>query len=499
VKNARVRAEELTRALGARSPFLWLGGLAAESEGTGTQTVLSPADGRLVGRVATGSERDAERAVRSARDALRSAPPEAATSERAQLALRLADSIEAEADDFAILIALETGMPIREALVHEVDVAVRALRQVAAHALTPSGAALALRPGLGAELRRDGRKVVAVVTSWTSPLAGPAAGLAACLGAGAAAILKPHELAPFTALRLGELATRAGVPAGLVAVLPGHGATVGEALALHPDVDALWFQGGVETARRLLVASAKSNLKPIWPQLPGKNAAIVFDDTPLGRTLPALWRAALTGRGTSRAHPSRVLVHASLHDDVAEALTQRAREINAGDPLDEHAELGPLPSEEHVSRFVAYAELGRREGARLVAGGTRDQAGERAAGHFVRPTVLLDVRRDMRIAREAVHGPLLTIERFRKEDEAIEQANATPFGLAASVFTEELGRARRVAAALDVGTVWINGADVVDPALPRAGRSLSGHGGDLGPTAVDQLTAPKAVYWVGRG
>jgi acyl-CoA reductase-like NAD-dependent aldehyde dehydrogenase len=494
MKNVPQKVEHILKILHTRSPILFIGGIGVEAEGAGTMQIVSPTDGQHVGRVPGANDRDIERAVRTAETAFVTDGAELSPTDRAAILWRAADLVEQEGDELAVLLALETGKPIREARTYEVEGAVALLRYFAGWATKISGESHDLGPSLIGYTLREPVPVLGIICSWASPLRGLAGKVGAGLAAGSAMVIKPHELSPFAALRFVELLHKAGLPAGLVNFVTGFGHVAGEALAMHPSVGALAFSGSIETARRTLVASAKSNLKPVHLVLGGKSANIVLADGAVAKAVAATWKSIFTGRGTSGVAASRLIVHESVYEEAVSIVTERARQIVVGDPLDEHTDLGPLPSEEHLRRFLAYVDQGRREGARLVAGGARDADGGKAAGYFVRPTVFMDVTGDMRIAREEVAGPFLTVLRFRKEEEAIALANGTDYGMAAGIWSSDVGTAQRLARRVRAGTVWINRYGEVDPAMPFGGQRLSGSGRELGRVGVEAFAPPKAIY-----
>lgn len=494
MKNVHQRAELLIKALQAKIPLLSIGGLNVESEGSATLQVCSPADGALVGRVPGANEADVDRAVEAARTAHEGAWGETSPQERASILWRAADIVEAEAQDLAVLEVLETGKTVREVIAYDLASTVAALRYYAGWITKRSGTVHDLGGGLLGYALPEAFPVVGIITPWSAPLTAAAWKSAAALAAGSSVIVKPSELTPFTTFRLGDILAKAGLPPGAFNVITGFGHQAGEALGIHPGVDAIAFSGSIEAARRLQVASAKSNLKPIYSVLGGKSASVVFEDASASKAVAAAWRAIFTARGTSPTGCARLIVHDSLYNEVVSMVTDRARQIVVGDPLDDHTELGPVVSEEHMKRILAYVELGRREGAKLVAGGARDVDGIKAAGFYVKPTVFMDVTPDMRVAREAVPGPFLVVLRFKKEEEAIAIANGTDYGFATAVWTKDLGRAQRVAKKVRTGVVWINGYDIIDPALPYGGVHLSGSGRDLGRAGLEQFTTYKAMY-----
>ncbi|MBI4818542.1 MAG: aldehyde dehydrogenase family protein [Deltaproteobacteria bacterium] len=491
------RSEAITKTLRERPPVHFIGGVAAEPDGGSTLQVLNPSNGQLVARIAGGNEKDVDRAVRSAQSAFDEGWPNTPPAERANVLLNVAAAVEAAARDFAILTSLETGKTYREALTVDVSWSIAALRYYAGWATKTAGEVHDLGGGYLGLVNREPQRVVGAITSWQFPLAFASWKVAAALAAGACVVVKPSKHTPLTTIRFAEIFAKSGLPPGVFNVVTGDGPGAGAALASHAGVESLSLFGSIETARRVLVASAKSNLKPIHLTLGGKAANIVFEDADLKKALAAAWKAIFAHRGAVCTAGSRLLVHHTLYDEVVHTVTARARQLVVGNPLDDHTEMGPLISEAQMNRVLAYVELGRKEGARLVAGGGRDVEGAKASGFFVNPTVFMDAKPTMRISQEEIPGPVLTIQPFRHEEEAIEIANGTAYGLAAALWTNDLRRANRVSKRLRAGIVWVNLYDVIDPSLPFGGRGLSGQGRELGPSGLLQCQSTKTVYLPG--
>ncbi|MBI2374666.1 MAG: aldehyde dehydrogenase family protein [Deltaproteobacteria bacterium] len=492
--SASQRAETLVKTLRERPPVHFIGGVGAEPDGGATLKIINPADGQMVARSAGGNDRDVDRAVRSAQGAFDDGWPLTTPSERASLLAAAATTLETNARDFAILTTLETGKTYRESLTIDVQWAIAALRYYAGWTTKSAGELHDLGGGYLGLVSREPQRVVGAITSWQFPLAFAAWKAGAALAAGACLVIKPSKHTPLATMRFAELLTKAGVPPGVINVVTGDGPSAGNALALHPGVESVSLSGTIETARRVLVASAKSNLKPIHLTLGGKAANILFEDADMKRAMASAWKAIFAHRGAMCTAGSRLLAHHTLYDDVVHTITARARQLVVGDPLDDHTEMGPIISEAQMNRVLGYAELGRQEGARLVAGGGRDVEGTKANGFFVSPTVFMDTDPSMRITQEEIPGPVLTIQSFRHEDEAIEIANGTSYGMAAALWTADLRRAHRVARKLRAGVVWVNQYDVIDPSLPFGGRGLSGQGRELGESGLAQCQATKTIY-----
>ncbi len=459
----------------------------------------SPVDGRLLGPVARGAAADVDAAVASARAAFDDArwagnPP----AVRKKILQRWADKILAAKDELALLETLDMGKPIQHSLAVDVPSAARCIAWYAEAAdkvydeIAPTGAnALAL-------ITREPVGVVGAIVPWNYPMIMAAWKLGPALAAGNSVVLKPSERSPYTALRLAELALEAGLPPGVFNVVPGYGAEAGEALALHMDVDALGFTGSTRTGRRMLEYSSRSNLKRVFNELGGKSAVLVFDDSDLQRAARTVAGSMFFNQGESCNAPSRVLVHDSVADDfVAEVVAQTPR-YQPADPLDPATVMGSLVDEAHLRTVLGFIHAGREEGAHLVAGGqqvqVQVQAGAEGGRCYVQPTVFDGVRNGMKIAREEIFGPVLSVIRFGTETEAVQLANASAYGLQASVWSNHIHRAHRVARALRAGTVHVNQYDEDDITVPFGGVKQSGNGRDKSLHAFDKYSELKTTW-----
>lgn len=454
----------------------------------------SPIDGRRLGSFARGQAGDVDAAVRAARaafdDGRWSGQPPAA---RKRILLRLAERIGAAREELALLDCLDMGKPIHDALTVDVPGAVRAMAWFAEAtdkiygevAPTPAQAlALVTREPLG---------VVGVIVPWNYPLLLACWKLAPALAAGNSVVLKPSERSPYSALRLAELALEAGVPPGVLNVVPGLGAEAGEALARHLDVDAIAFTGSTRTGRQIAEASARSNLKRVFSELGGKSAFIVFPDfADLGRAARTAASSLFFNQGESCNAPTRMLVQASVADRFVELVVAEAAQWRPGDPLDPGSVAGALVDDAHLRQVLGYVDSGRTEGAQCVVGGRRTRVD--SGGSYMEPTVFDRVDNGMRIAREEIFGPVMGVIRFESEAQAIALANASTYGLQAAVWTDSLGRAHRVARALRAGTVHVNQYDEDDITVPFGGVRQSGHGRDKSLHAFEEYTALKTTW-----
>ena len=335
--------------------------------------------------------------------------------------------------------------------------------------------------------------VVAAIVPWNFPLMIGMWKIAPALACGCTVVLKPAELTPLTALRIGELALEAGFPPGVLNVVPGFGKIAGQALVDHPDVDKVTFTGSPGVGRQIL-RSAAGNLKRVTLELGGKSANVIFPDADLDAAVKAAGSGIFFNAGQVCSAGSRILVHEKIYDEVVERLAARANMIRLGDPKDSATAMGPLISAGQMKRVLDYIEVGKNEGARIAAGGTRH--GD--TGYFVNPTIFTEVEHDMRISQEEIFGPVAAVLRFKDDEDAIRLANGTSYGLAAGVWTTDIGRGHRFAKRLKAGTVWVNTFGPTDVRLPWGGARDSGFGREHGESAIENFTEPKVV-WINTG
>jgi 4-guanidinobutyraldehyde dehydrogenase/NAD-dependent aldehyde dehydrogenase len=454
----------------------------------------SPIDGRRLGTVARGRTADVDAAVKSARAAFEDGrwagkPP----AQRKRLLQRFADKILAAKEELALLETLDVGKPIKDSLAVDVPATARTIAWYA-EAVDKLYDEIAPAPSNAlALITREPMGVVGAIVPWNYPMLMASWKLGPALAAGNSLVLKPSEKSPLTALRLAELAVEAGIPPGVFNVVPGYGGEAGEALALHMDVDAIGFTGSTRTGRRMLEYAGRSNLKRVFNELGGKSAFVVFDDfADLERAAKTVAASIFYNQGESCNAPSRVLVHQSVADRFVEIVAREAPSYQPADPLEPTTVMGALVDETQLSTVLGYIEAGRSEGAKCVTGGARARAD--SGGYYVEPTVFDRVGGGMKIAREEIFGPVLSVLRFQTEAEAIALANGTSYGLQASVWSDNINRAHRVARALRAGTVHVNQYDEDDITVPFGGYKQSGNGRDKSLHAFDKYTELKTTW-----
>jgi aldehyde dehydrogenase (NAD+) len=341
---------------------------------------------------------------------------------------------------------------------------------------------------------REPLGVVGQIIPWNFPLLMAAWKLAPALACGNASVLKPAEQTPLSALRLGELMLEAGIPEGVVNIVTGFGPTAGAALTEHMDVDKIAFTGETTTGRIIMEACAKSNMKRLSLELGGKSPSIVFADADLDTAVRGAFNGIFFNQGQVCCAGSRLFVEESAHDPFMEKLVDRAKTIRQGDPLDPKTTMGPQVSREQMDKIVSYLDIGKKEGAEVLTGGKPSKLAEESGGYFVEPTIFDRASNRMRVAREEIFGPVLTAIPFRDIEDVVREGNDTLYGLAAGVFTRDLKKAHRVAAALQAGTVWVNTWNVFDAASPFGGYKMSGFGRELGHWGVEEYLETKQVF-----
>jgi acyl-CoA reductase-like NAD-dependent aldehyde dehydrogenase len=458
-----------------------------------TYATINPATEEESARVARGDERDIDLAVQAARRAFDHGPwPRMAAAERGRLLWKLADLITANLDEMARLESINTGKTLFDSGKVEIPFAAEVFRYYAGWATKIHGETLNLRDGAFTFTLRQPLGVVGAIVPWNFPFLLASWKIAPALAAGNTVVLKPASLTPLTALRFAQLTAEAGLPEGVFNLVPGPGGTVGMALVRHPGVDKIAFTGSTEVGKGIM-REAAGTLKRVSLELGGKSPNIVFADADMEAAL----RGAMTGifynKGEVCAAGSRLFLEERVHDEFVAKLAERVKGLKVGDPLDKATRMGPVVSRQQLDTVMGYIEAGRREGARLVAGGERAPVGN-GKGYFLQPTVFAGVTNAMKIAREEIFGPVLSVIPFKDFDEAVAQGNDTFYGLAAAVWTRDVGKALRAARAIRAGTVWVNAYNLYDAALPFGGFKESGFGRELGQAGLDLYTEVKSVW-----
>jgi aldehyde dehydrogenase (NAD+) len=455
-----------------------------------TFPTLNPATGEEICRVAEADAADVDEAVKAARHAFEEGPwRKMNASERGRLMNRLADLMEKHADELARLEALDNGKPYAVARAADVPLSIACYRYYAGWADKVHGKTIPINGNYFCYTRHEPVGVVGQIIPWNFPLLMQAWKLGPALATGNTVILKPAEQTPLTALRVGELALEAGYPAGVLNILPGYGPTAGAAIARHWDIDKVAFTGSTEVGKLIMEAAAQSNLKRVTLELGGKSPNIVFADADMEETIEGCHFALFFNQGQCCCAGSRLFVEEKIYDEFVERSAARARRRTVGDPFDPKTEQGPQVDQDQFDKVMGYIESGKKQGAKLVAGGAR--VGDR--GYFIQPTVFADVQDDMKIAQEEIFGPVMSIIKFKTVDEVVQRANRTMYGLAAAVWTRDITKAHRVANSVRAGTVWVNCYDVFDAAAPFGGFKQSGIGRELGEYGLQNYTEIKTV------
>ncbi|WP_369275395.1 aldehyde dehydrogenase family protein [Streptomyces sp. R11] len=472
---------------------LYIDGEWTQATAGGRREVVNPYDASVVTTVDEADAADVDRAVRAARRAFDKGDwSNAPSRDRADLLLRVRDLLMRDQEEIAHTETLDTGKTLTEARIDVEDVA-NAFRYFAELAGKDGGRIVDVGPDVLSRVVYQPVGVCALIAPWNYPLLQASWKVAPALAAGNTFVLKPSEITPLTTIAMIRLIAEAGAPPGVANLVLGSGATVGAALTSHADVDLVSFTGGLNTGRAIM-ASASEGPRNIALELGGKNPNIVFADADFDAAVDYALDAAFLHSGQVCSAGSRLLVQDSLHDRFVEAYADRARQIRLGSGLEEGTESGPLSSAEHREKVESYIAIGKEEGARLVTGGTRPDDPALSAGFFLLPTIFADCDRSMRIVQEEVFGPVVTVERFRTEDEAVELANDTRYGLAGGVWTSDASRAQRVAQRLRHGTVWINDFHPYVPQAEWGGFGRSGVGRELGPTGLREYQEAKHIY-----
>ena len=462
------------------------------AEGGAERGIMDPSNSETIATVPEGDRADARRAIAAARRAFDEGPwPHTLPQERSRVLNRVADLLERDESELARLETLDTGKTLVESHADMQDIAgtfryYGALIAVHGGEINPVPAqslSMTVHEPVG---------VVGMISPWNYPLLQISWKIAPAIAAGCTFVAKPSELTPLTTIKIGELLQEAGLPDGVANVVLGAGAEVGAELSESPDVDFVSFTGGVASGRRV-AESATESIKRVALELGGKNPNLVFADADFDVAVDYALQAAFFHAGQVCSAGARLLVEDSIHDEFVDALLERAARIKLGFGTEPETEMGPLISAGHREKVEGYIELAREEGAKLRLGGGRPEGERFESGFFLEPTVFTGVEPGMRIAREEVFGPVLTLERFGSEEEAVRNANATDYGLAGAVWTTDMGRAHRVARGLKLGTVWVNDFHPYYPQAPWGGYKQSGTGRELGKEGLHEYLETKHI------
>jgi aldehyde dehydrogenase (NAD+) len=469
---------------------LLIGNRWVNSRSRKTFPTVNPATGEEICQVAEADAADVDEAVKAARTAFETGPwHRMSAAERGELLQRLADLIEEHADELAMLESLDNGKPQHVARTADLPLTIATYRYYAGWADKVQGKTIPIAGKYFCYTKHEPVGVVGQIIPWNFPILMQAWKLAPALATGNTVVMKPAEQTPLTALRIGELILEAGFPEGVVNLLPGYGPTAGAAIAGHMDVDKVAFTGSTEVGHLVMEAAAKSNLKRVTLELGGKSPNIIFADADMAEAVEGSHFGLFFNQGQCCCAGSRVFVEAKCYDEFVERSVARAESRRVGDPLDPETEQGPQVDDIQFEKVMGYINAGKREGAKLLCGG--EKTGSR--GYFIKPTVFVDVNDDMKIAQEEIFGPVMSIIKFKDIDEVVDRANRTMYGLAAAVWTRDIGKAHAIANRVRAGTVWVNCYDVFDPGAPFGGFKQSGMGREMGEYGLQQYTEVKTV------
>jgi aldehyde dehydrogenase (NAD+) len=471
---------------------LFINGEWRDASGGQTIEVVNPATEEVIAEVASAGKADVDAAVAAARAALEGPWSKLSARERGRLIWKIGEKLLERADEIARLETLHNGKPIFESRQIEVPAAAECFQYYAGWADKIHGETIPVKGNYLTYTLREPVGVVAAIVPWNFPLLLTAWKVAPALAAGNTVIVKPASQTPLTALALADIATEVGLPPGVLNIVTGPGASVGQMLVEHSGIDKIAFTGDTATGRAIMRGSAES-LKRITLELGGKSPNIVFPDADLDAALRGATTGIFYGKGEVCAAGSRLLVDKSIKDEFVAKVAARASKMAPGDPLDPKTRLGAISSRKQLENNLRYIDTAKREGAQLVAGGSRADIGT-GKGYFLQPTVFDGVRPEMTIAREEIFGPVLATIEFADIDEAIARANDSQYGLAAAVWTRDIKKAHYVARKLQAGTVWINTYNIYDTAVPFGGYKQSGFGREMSAHALEHYTQVKSVW-----
>src|SRR5690625_1024047 len=474
---------------------MFINGEWVESTSGKVRQIINPYNQETIAIVSEGDKDDAKKAIAVARDAFKTSEWSTMPSiERSKFIYRIADFIERDREELANLESLDTGKTVTESLTDMDDIAAvfRYYAEMAnkqaegeiIHSPIPNSTSKVVREPVG---------VCAQITPWNYPLLQASWKLAPALAAGNTLVIKPSEITPLTTLKVFELMEEANIPKGVVNLVLGTGHSVGQEMASHDDVDLVSFTGGLEIGKKIMRA-ASSNMKKIALELGGKNPNVIFADADFETAVDQALNAVFFHAGQVCSAGTRVIVEEHIHDQFVDALVERVEKIRLGSGFDESTQMGPLISKEHLNKVIDYVETGKREGATVAVGGDVPHDAKLKDGFFYLPTVLTDCTTDMRVVQNEGFGPVMTVEKFMTEAEAIQLANDSIYGLSGGVFTNDLEKAERCVAQMRMGTVWINDVNLYFPQAPWGGYKQSGIGRELGKTGLEEYQEIKHIF-----
>lgn len=474
--------------------YMYINGAWVNAASEKVRDIINPFNQEVIAQVAEGDAEDAKLAIAAAREAFDNGEwSDTPGAERGQKVFRIAELIERDKEELAELETLDTGKTLEESRADMEDIA-GVFRYFAGLADKDGGEVIESPiPDSQSKVVREPVGVCGQITPWNYPLLQAAWKIAPALAAGNTIVLKPSEITPLTTLKVTELMEETGFPKGVVNLVMGPGATVGNELAESHDVDLISFTGGIETGKRIM-QTASGNVKNIALELGGKNPNIVFADADFETAVDQALNAVFFHAGQVCSAGARLILEDSIHDRFVEELKKRAERIKLGNGFDEDTQSGPLISAEHREKVENYVEIGKEEGAKLLVGGARPENPELQDGFFYLPTIFTECTTDMRIVQEEVFGPVLTIERFQTEEESVKLANDSIYGLAGAVFTQDIDKAERIAGKLRMGTVWINDFHPYFAQAPWGGYKQSGIGRELGKPGLEEYTETKHIF-----
>ncbi|MBO0998002.1 aldehyde dehydrogenase family protein [Bacillus sp. SD075] len=477
---------------GALDLKMFINGEWVNSTSGEKRDVLNPATGKVIAQAAEGTQEDVDAAVEAAKYAFYEGGWWGTPAvERARILFKIADKIEEKAEELAALETLDNGKPLREARYDIADSAA-CFRYYAGLATKPTGQTFEVPDGQQAMVVREPIGVCGQIVPWNFPLMMSAWKLAPALAAGNSVVFKPSEITPVTAVKLFEIMDEVGLPKGVANLVLGAGPVVGQAIAEHEEIDKVAFTGGTATGRKIMEASL-GNLKKVTLELGGKSPNIVFADSDFETAVDYALYGIFCNQGQVCSAGSRLLLEESIYDQFIASLTAKAKKIKVGSGSDESSQMGPIVSEAHMNKILSYIQIGKEEGAKIIVGGNRMKEAGLDKGYFVEPTIFVDTTPDMRIVQEEIFGPVLVVQKFKDEAEALRLANDTKYGLAGAVFTNDIAKAYRVIKKVRAGITWINSYHPTYNEAPWGGFKQSGNGRELGTFGYEAYTEVKQI------